>query len=427
MILKLMIFLMISINVFAIENSPPDFAHKSGIAVFVDFIDAKYKVDIDFKKRTSSVVSRIEFYQDKAGYPIFDIRTKIQGLKVNNFKSSASEIIPPMSETKVRVLNKLMSKGHHVLEVTSDIAEFAGGIEFEEGKLDFDFSLSDMMDREFFEIWAVTNLEFDQFSSRLDLLIKNSNIQHKVYHNGTVTYQSGNHFKIQFPEYFSTSSAYIHIVPVNEYRELTFNILSSTGREIPVTIYTNEVSTQDDILDRAKKETEKVVKELEERIAPWPHPKLLIQIFEGSSGMEYHGATASGIEDLKHEIIHSYFARGVMPADGKSSWIDEAVTEWITHDYQSLKFPCSNAIDCSIKLNSLPQYIRHTTVWYSHGEAFISYLDYKFSDKGGMITFLAHFFEQYKFKTITTEIFQKELELFFSTDLTTDFQVYIYN
>lgn len=422
-----MIFLMISINVFAIENSPPDFAFKSGIAVFVDFTDANYKVDIDFKKRTSSVVSRIKFYQDKAGYPIFDIRTKIQDLKVNNVKSSASEIIPPMAETKVRVLNKLMSKGHHVLEVTSDIAEFAGGIEFEEGKLDFDFSLSDMMDREFFEIWAVTNLEFDQFSSVLELLIKNSNIQHKVYNNGTVTYKSGNHFKIQFPEYFSTSSAYIHIVPVNEYRELTFNILSSTGREIPVTIYTNEDPTQDDILDRAKKETEKVVKELEERIAPWPQPQLLIHIFEGSSGMEYHGATASGIEDLKHEIIHSYFARGVMPADGRSSWIDEAVTEWITHDYQSLKFPCSNAIDCSIKLNSLPPYIRHTTVWYSHGEAFISYLDYKFSDKGGMITFLAHFFEQYKFKTITTEIFQKEMELFFSTDLTNDFQTYIYN
>jgi hypothetical protein len=193
-----------------------------------------------------------------------------------------------------------------------------------------------------------------------------------------------------------------------------------------VTIYTNEVSTQDDILGRAKEETEKVVKELEERIAPWPHPQLLIHIFEGSSGMEYHGATASGIEDLKHEIIHSYFARGVMPADGKSSWIDEAVTEWITHDYQRLVLPCATATSCSIKLNSLPPYIRHTTVWYAHGEAFISYLDYKFSDKGGMITFLAHFFEQYKFKTITTEIFQKELELFFSTDLTDDFQTYIY-
>jgi hypothetical protein len=320
-----------------------------------------------------------------------------------------------------------MSKGHHVLEVRSDIAEFAGGINFEEAKLDFDFALSDMMDREFFEIWAVTNLEFDQFPSELELLIKDSSTQHKVYHNGTVIYQIGNHFKIQFPEYFSTSSAYIHIVPVNEYRELTFNILSSTGREIPVTIYTNEDHTQVDILDRAKRETEKVVKELEERIAPWPHPQLLIHISEGSSGMEYHGATASGIEDLKHEIIHSYFARGVMPADGKSSWIDEAVTEWITHDYQSLSLPCVLATSCSLNLNSLPPYIRHTTVWYAHGEAFISYLDHKFSDKGGMITFLAHFFKQYKFKTITTEIFQKELELFFSADLTNDFQTYVYN
>jgi hypothetical protein len=59
MILKIMLFLMISINAFAIENSPQDFDYKNGKAVFVDFIDANYKVDIDFKKQTSSVVSRI--------------------------------------------------------------------------------------------------------------------------------------------------------------------------------------------------------------------------------------------------------------------------------------------------------------------------------------------------------------------------------
>ncbi len=64
------------------------------------------------------------------------------------------------------------------------------------------------------------------------------------------------------------------------------------------------------------------IHELESKIAPWPHTRLLIQIFEGG-GMEYHGATSSGIEDLRHELIHRYFARGVMSLDGKSSWIDE--------------------------------------------------------------------------------------------------------
>jgi hypothetical protein len=111
------------------------------------------------------VVSKIQFYQDKSGFPIFDIRTKIRRLLIDSKKSSASEVTPPGAETKLRVLNQVLEKGLHVLEVESDIGEFAGGIDFASNRLDFDMSLSDLLDREFFEIWAVSNFEYDQFSS----------------------------------------------------------------------------------------------------------------------------------------------------------------------------------------------------------------------------------------------------------------------
>ncbi|MBA2405791.1 MAG: hypothetical protein H0V66_13530, partial [Bdellovibrionales bacterium] len=222
---------------FAIETSPPDFSFQDGQAVFVDFKHAHYKMTFDFKKRTSTIVAKIKFFQDKTGYPIFDIRTEIKDIKINSSSTSASEVMPPKAETTIRVLNQPLASGFHELEVTSDVGEFAGGIEFRGGKLDFDFSLSDLEDREFFEIWSATNLEFDQFPSEIEIAILNTKIEHTVYHNGTMELKQKNSFKIKFPEYFATSSTFLHIAPVNAYRETSFNILSKTGRDIPVTIY----------------------------------------------------------------------------------------------------------------------------------------------------------------------------------------------
>lgn len=288
-------------------------------------------------------------------------------------------------------------------------------------------SLSDLLDREFFEIWAVSNFEYDQFSSIFELTILNSQTDHKIYHNGSTLEQRQNYFKLSFPEYFNTSAAYIHIAPINAYREKSFELKSLSGVKVPVLIYTMEDPSPDDILDRAASETIDLFQELESKIGAWPHSRLLIQIYEGPGGMEYHGATSSGIEDLRHELIHSYFARGVMSSDGKSSWIDEAITEWITHGYKSQDLTCLNPKDCSLKLNELPPYIRHTTVHYSHGEAFISFLNNKFKSQGGMLPFLSWFFLKYKFIPISTEILKSELELYFNTDLTYDFETYVYN
>jgi hypothetical protein len=168
-------------------------------------------------------------------------------------------------------------------------------------------SLSDLLDREFFEIWAVSNLEYDQFPSTFELTILNSKTNHKIYHNGTTLHQRQNFFKLSFPDYFNTSAAYIHIAPVGAYREKSFEIESISGLKVPVLIYTMEDPSPDDILDRAASETLSLFHELESKIGAWPHQRLLIQIYEGPGGMEYHGATSSGIEDLRHELIHSYF------------------------------------------------------------------------------------------------------------------------
>jgi len=44
-----------------------------------------------------------------------------------------------------------------------------------------------------------------------------------------------------------------------------------------------------------------------------------------------------------------------------------------------------------------------------------------------MLPFLSWFFLKYKFIPISTEILKSELELYFNSDLTYDFETYIYN
>lgn len=425
--LILLISILFSLNAFATGKAPADFAFKDGQAVFVDFINVEYKIVVDFDSKASKIISIIEFRQDKVGYPIFDIRTKILSLKIDHQPSIAPEITPPGAETQLRVVNTKIGPGLHTLEVESDIAEFKGGIDFNGKSLKFDFLLSDLSDREFFEIWGATNLEYDQYPLVFDFSILNSPIEHRIYHNGSTLSDSNNHFRVEFPAYFNTSAPYIDIAPTNAYPERSFTLRSKSGRDIPVLIYSTEEENVESLFHKAEQETIKVFHEMEANIGLWPHPQLLIQIYEGSGGMEYHGATISGIEDLRHELIHSYFARGVMPMDGKSSWIDEAITEWITHEYKSLALPCSVPSVCSLKIDEYPPYIRHTELFYPHGEAFIAYLNQKFSDKGGMLPFLSWFFMKYNFTPITTEILKSELELYFSTDLTHDFETYIYN
>ncbi len=137
--------------------------------------------------------------------------------------------------------------------------------------------------------------------------------------------------------------------------------------------------------------------------------------------MEAHGALHGDKESLRHEIIHSYFGRGVMPLDGKSGWIDESLTYWIEQNY-----PKSNECDglCLTNLSQYSPYIRHTPE--DADGSFSSYLNFKLTTLGGLKKFLPYFFEKYKFKLIDTETFKCELESFYETNLEEDFKKYIF-
>ena len=52
--------------------------------------------------------------------------------------------------------------------------------------------------------------------------------------------------------------------------------------------------------------------------------------FHGAAGgMEYANATTTSESALRHEVIHSWFARGVTPASQADGWWDEGFTRYL--------------------------------------------------------------------------------------------------
>jgi len=113
----------------------------------------------------------------------------------------------------------------------------------------------------------------------------------------------------------------------------------------------------------------------------------------------------------------------VMPANGNTGWIDEAIAAWRDNGYPRYPDPGFTGSD----LGAHSVYQRYTdNRAYGLGSAFMAYLDWKFQDRGGLKAFLKGYFETYKHTVITTEHFKNNLEFWSGLDLSNDFTQYIW-
>jgi hypothetical protein len=128
--------------------------------------------------------------------------------------------------------------------------------------------------------------------------------------------------------------------------------------------------------------------------------------------MEYHGATITNLDALAHEITHSYFGRGIMPAHGDAGWIDEAIASWRDDGYQRLSAPGYR----SAKMAGRSPFIRSTPMSaYTQGARLMAHLDYLLESSGhpkGLKDFLNARIADRLFKPWTTEEFKRSLEDF---------------
>jgi len=311
----------------------------------------------------------------------------------------------------------------NVLELEYALTE---GVTFGSGTVKAGFFMSDLAvgGREYFEQYGPANFEFDQYPQSITTELQDVNVEHKIYANGEVFSTGTNQWRVEFPEYFTTSSFFFHLTPSNAFQEEQY---AFAGREatIPVTVYAADRS----LVTEAVAQSKQVLTELEGTFGAFAHDRLVIYVTPGGGGMEYCGGTMTSIWALGHELTHSWFARGVMPADGNAGWIDEAVASWRDNGFPRAS---SGPSGFAVNLGGFSPYRRHTTDdAYNGGAKLISQFDQLFSSlngegQTGMRWILRNLFAQNKRTTISVQNFQAFLETFSGRDLDAIFQEYVY-
>jgi hypothetical protein len=419
---KLLLLLsLFSSSAFAnLHLAPPDFNLKSGRAIFIDFKKAEYFITYDMNQQRASVRTRITFESKNSGHPLFDLIPKPHSVKIDGKKTDEDVVQFPGGISQLRKINTEVTPGLHVLEMENEIST---NMTFHPdlNAVSQAFWIRDLKDRMFLEQYIPSNFEFDQYEMILHLSFEGvEEADQEIYTNGIVKKTSATSWTINFPHYYTVSCPYFHMTPQGWMRRLDFTYDSISGKQIPITVY----SPWKKRTKRFKAEALRVMKELETDYGAWGHESFVAYgTMKGTGGMEHAGATATSFGALDHEMLHSYFAKGVIPANGNSGWIDEAIASWRDKGYQRL--PATGFSGSNLGAHSV--YKRNTDDRaYALGAAFMGYLDYRLQDRGGLKAFLRGYFQAYKHQVITTEHFKNNLEFFSGINLDAEFGTYIW-
>lgn len=400
------------------DQAPPSFPHKSGKAVFVDFDHASYILSYDKQSKTATVESTIDFTVIEAGFPIFDLVPEPLDVTLDG-RSVKVELTPdPDKQTQLRVIQKKLPAGSYQLKLKHVIVE---NVVFNEMGVASAFWLSDLNDRRYLENYIPSNLEFDHYSKKFQVnLIGFEGFNHTIKANGRIDKITDGQYEISYPETYTSSSVFFHLFPEKSItKNVSFYYTSIDGRKLPVDIY-SVVEIEPFVAL-----TKLILAELETDYGPFPHNQVLIygtSLLKG--GMEYSGATATGLLSLGHELFHSYNARGIMPANGNSGWMDEGLARWRDNMYRQ----SATIAQTSGELAGHSVWQRNTDGnSYAQGSAFLAMVAHKMNLKGMHLKdFLRDYFQRNMFASVTTELFQKELFEATGMDLSEDFNRYIY-
>jgi len=383
--------------------APPAFDLPDGDrALFGDLLASHYEISIDINRKNTRSRDTLEFNLQEEGRPIFDLVPEPGVVQIDGIPTRLDLIEAPGKATRLRVLNRKLGPGLHTLVVEHGIGT---GLRFETGQAFLGFFLSDLDDRQFLEQYLTTSFEYDPHRISMEIGITGASANHRVFTNGGVTKLRENQWTLTFPAHFSASSLYLHIGPESAYRVQEEIFSSSDGRLLPLTVYARPDHPSEAEFLRLSR---KYLQELEKDYGPFPHEQVLVYgVGVGYGGMEYCGATITSIGALGHELTHSYFARGVMPADGNSGWIDEAIASWRDSGYKRITAPGFEGSD----MGAHSPYRRTTDRRaYREGRDFLAFLDFLFAEKGGLRPRLRDFFGTHRLERIRTEHFQDELQ-----------------
>ncbi|MBY0370314.1 hypothetical protein K2X33_06475 [bacterium] len=399
--------------------APASFTVGGKKAIPIDFDSVHLELELDPSSGTAIGRCSISFYAKETGYPLMDLVPSVRSVRLNGVDLGSQglpTVTAPQNATQLRMVNaEVQANTGGDLEIEFTLS--SNEITFSNGGVRMVWAMSDVgADRGFLERYACSNLEFDHFPMEMQVSITGQRTAHQIFTNGQLVFTGVGSYYVYFPYYFTTSSFYFHITnrPVSVKKE------TWQGKQalIPITVYGGTNVNVAQGLSTAKR----VLAELESDYGPYAHKSLVVYLTPDGGGMEHAGATITSLGALGHEITHSWFARGVMPADGNAGWIDEAIASWRDNGYPrgnpSLQGNMST-------LSGFATYARSTPMAaYTAGASLMSRWDGLFS--GGLKPVLREVFSQAQKNTVSTPSFQALLEQISGKSLDDYFRRYVY-
>jgi hypothetical protein len=382
-----------------------------------DFKTMNLKWEFDVSQKQARGTANIRFQTAEQGIPFFLMTPEVQSAKLDGQTITIQSTQDPDRATPLKYVDANLAPGtDHTLEIQYEIP--SDEVTFDSTGMAFVTAMADITDGNFFESYGPSNFEFDQFKMSLEMNILGGSDSHQLFTNGSAALAGENQWKVEFPDFYNTSSFFVHLTQTEmSVRKMTYQGLT---HEIPITIYSQDAS----LTSQAANKVLGLFKELEGTFGPYMHPAFTAYI-SGSGGMEHAGATITSLSALGHELTHSWFARGVMPADGRSGWIDEGIANWRDTGYPrgsaSMTRSSTNVGNFSIYSLFTPYNA------YADGSAIMGDLDGLFaSDFGGLRPVLKDFFAAAKGTLVTSEIFKNYLQFRTGIDLKNLFTKYAY-
>lgn len=374
----------------------------------MNFISQDLTMTFDYSAQKFVGHSKITFKLAEPGRPYFELQGTIKNISLDGASVSSSTVTDPDGQSQsYKSLNGVVSSDDiHTAEFDYELP--SGRMTYTGGGVRF---LTDMTDLngKFFEYWGPTGFEEDQFEMNLTLKINNATSAHTLRTNGSITADGPSVWQISFPGYYSKSSFYVHLT--NQVLPSKKFVYKGLTKEIPIEIY----GLTQTLVDGAVADLPELFKELERDYGPYPHDKFLAYMNDRSGGMEYVAATITARGSLDHELLHSWFARSVIPADGRSGWIDEAMASWRDYGYKratsTLNRTPTNLANYSVFKKNTPSNS------YVDGRALFAELDLEFKSVGGLKSVMKALHEKYNNQVINNEMFWDFLETYTKMNL----------
>lgn len=416
--------------------APPSFHNiNRQRVIFVDFLHANYSIEFDCKTRKATAFSKIGFEAEAHGYPLILLNQPHSSVRLDGRIVSLQREKTIDQEGYAKILSQPVGIGEHTLSIESKIKRKQGRkgqrrkpVKWLRGRnaLESIFHMSDLAPcGGFLERYLPSNYNFDHFKITFDVRVKNSPERHRLICNGKVTKLSRNHWKVEFPSFFTSSCPWFHLGPLDDFEVLEKSFKSSDDRLLPLIVYTNSSGDNKYSLEKYLKKARKVLRDLEFAFGPFPHSSVTIFAEPNRrGGMEYAGATATSFKVLRHELDHSYFATSAIPCDGNAGWMDEAIAKWGDKGYRTRKYAPDGR---GAKLGGQSEYTRTTNrKAYTIGRKFVEHLDFVLRKRGGMKPFLRIYAMRKQHQSVSVVEFQELLEEFHGKSLQKLFDRYVY-